>query len=245
MTVIYGMRPVDEAVRAGRRRVRRIWAADTLRPGAQLDGLLETAARSGVAIARVGRAEVTRRAGSPAHQGLVAEADPLPRVELEAVLGALPDRALLMVLDGVQDPQNLGAVMRSVACAGGMAVVVPRDRAVGLTPAAVKVAAGAAEHVPVVEVTNLRRALEQTKRAGVWAVGLQPGAAKGWTEVDLRESTALVLGAECRGLRPLVGRACDHLVSIPMAGAIASLNVAAAAAVALFEVVRQRRVGEG
>jgi 23S rRNA (guanosine2251-2'-O)-methyltransferase len=147
---------------------------------------------------------------------------------------------LVVLLDGVEDPHNLGAVVRSAHALGAHGVVLPRDRAAGVTPAAAKASAGAVEHVAIVRVTNLVRALEELKEAGLWAVGAVPEGERDIASVDLRGPTALVLGGEGQGIRPLVQRTCDHLVRIPMLGRVGSLNASAAAAIALYEAVRQR-----
>jgi 23S rRNA (guanosine2251-2'-O)-methyltransferase len=164
--------------------------------------------------------------------------------ELVALAAAAGEPPLLLVLDGVQDPQNLGALVRSAHVLGAHGVVVPKDRAAHVTPSVVKASAGATEHVAIALVTNLARALEELKAAGVWTVGavVEPGGDEGaapW-EVDLAAPTALVLGAEGAGVRPLVARGCDLRVRIPMAGRVASLNVAAAGAILLYEAARQR-----
>jgi 23S rRNA (guanosine2251-2'-O)-methyltransferase len=148
----------------------------------------------------------------------------------------------LLLLDGVTDPQNLGALVRSAHALGAHGVVLPKDRAAGITPAASKAAAGALEHCPVARVTNLSRALDDLKDAQVWSVALDADADRSLLEVDLTAGTALVLGSEGKGVRPLVRKTCDHVARIPMAGRVGSLNVAAAGAIALYEVARQRRV---
>ena len=169
-----------------------------------------------------------------------------PETQLEEALEAIGDAPpLLLVLDGVTDPHNLGACLRSADAAGVAAVIVPRDRAAGLTPVVRKVAAGAAETVPLVQVVNLARTLRELKERGVWLVGTSDDAARTLYDVDLSGPTALVLGSEGEGMRRLTREACDELVSIPMAGAVESLNVSVAAGVALFEAVRQRRGRKG
>jgi 23S rRNA (guanosine2251-2'-O)-methyltransferase len=212
--IVYGRRPVAEAKR-GRRRVHRVWTnAD-----ADAD-------------------ELTRLAGSPDHQGFVAEVDPYPYADAEALLEA-PD-ALLVALDQVQDPHNLGAVCRSAEAAGASGLVIPERRAAAITPAACKASAGAVEHLPVARVTNLAEWLRRAKGAGAWSYGAEAGAEAPYTQTDLTGKVVLVLGSEGRGLRRRVAETCDLLVSIPVRGRVASLNVAAAAAVFLFEAVRQR-----
>ena len=198
----------------------------------------EVAARS-VHLRHVKRERIEELAPGVVHQGVVARVGPYPYLGLKEILAA-PD-PLILVLDSVTDPRNLGAVLRTADGAGVSGVVIPKDRAVGVTPAAVKASAGASEHVPVARETNLRRALERMKEAGVWAYAAEGGAAPAYTELGLSGPVAFVLGSEGRGVRRLVREGCDGAVSIPMLGAVSSLNVSVAAAVLLFEARRQRR----
>ena len=231
--IIYGLRPVVEALRSKRREVYEI-----LDSVGDKEISSEAAAR-GVPIKRVPRNRVEELARGGVHQGIVARVGPYPYSGLEEILAA-PD-PLVVVLDGVTDPRNLGAVLRAADGAGVSGVVVPKDRAAGVTPAAVKASAGASEHVPVARETNLRRALEKMKEAGVWAYAAEGGVeASVYTDLDLSGPVAFVLGSEGRGVRRLVREGCDGTVSIPMRGAVSSLNVSVAAAVLLFEARRQR-----
>jgi 23S rRNA (guanosine2251-2'-O)-methyltransferase len=178
-----------------------------------------------------------------AHQGVVAIAGEYPYADLEDRLGSAQQAGkppLLLVLDSVQDPQNLGALVRTAHVVGAHGVVIPKDRAVGVTPTVVKASAGATEHVRIATVVNVARALEELKRANVWVAGAVAAGGMAPWEVDLTVPLALVLGAEGKGIRPLVLRGCDLLVKIPMAGRVASLNVGAAGAMLLYEIVRQR-----
>ena len=212
--VVYGKRAVAEAER-GRRRVRRVWRApDT-------DAV-----------------ELTRIAGSPDHQGIVAEVDPYPYADAGAML-AKPD-ALIVVLDRIQDPQNLGAMARSAEAAGATGLVIPSRRSASVTAAAAKASAGAVEHLPIARVPNLAEYLSRAKEEGAWVYGAEANAESPYTQADLTGKVVLVLGSEGKGLRRLVADRCDLVVSIPVRGRVASLNVAAAAAVVLFEAVRQR-----
>jgi 23S rRNA (guanosine2251-2'-O)-methyltransferase len=189
------------------------------------------------------RAELDALCGEPSarHQGVVAVAGELEYLEIEDVLDAIVDKpALLVVLDSVQDPHNLGAIIRSASVFGADAVIIPRDRAVSVTPVVVKASAGATEHMPIAKVTNLARTLEQLKEAGVWTVAAVAGDAQEPWKIDLTGSIALVLGAEGKGLRPLVAKGCDFRAQIPMSGQVASLNVSVAAGALLYEAVRQR-----
>ena len=211
---IYGRRPVAEAER-GRRRVHRIWRAPETPPE-----------------------ELERLAGSPDHQGVVAEVDPYPYADPTRLLEA--DGALVVVLDQVQDPHNLGAVCRAAEVSGAAAVVIPERRAASVTPAACKASAGAVEHLPVARVRNVADWLGEAKEAGAWVYGAEAEAECRYTDVDWTGRAVLVLGSEGSGLRPRVAAACDELVSIPVAGRVESLNASVAAAVILFEARRQR-----
>jgi 23S rRNA (guanosine2251-2'-O)-methyltransferase len=228
---IYGVRPVIEAVRSRRREVFEV--LDAVGNGE----VAEAAAASGVTVKKVPRARVEDLARGGAHQGVAARVGPYPYSDLDEILAA-PD-PLILVLDGVTDPRNLGAVLRAADGAGASGVVIPKDRAVGVTAAAVKASAGASEHVPVARETNLRRAIDRMKAAGVWVYAAEVGGTP-YTGLDLAGPVALVLGSEGRGVRRLVREGCDGAVSIPMLGAVGSLNVSVAAAVLLYEARRRR-----
>lgn len=212
--IIYGRHPVEEAER-GRRRVHRTWTAP-----------------------EVSAEELERLCGSPDHQGLVAEVDPYPYVGARELLGR--DGALLVALDEVHDPRNLGAVCRTAEFAGAAGVVVPERRSADVTAAACKASAGAVEHVAVARTRNLADWLGDAKQAGFWIWGTDAEAQTAPWDVDLRGPTVVVLGGEGKGLRPRVAAACDGLVALPRLGSVGSLNVSAAAAAVLFEAVRQR-----
>jgi 23S rRNA (guanosine2251-2'-O)-methyltransferase len=215
--LIYGRRPVAEAKR-GRRAVRRVWTADDL-----------------------AAAELTRLAGSPDHQGVVAEVDPYPYADPDSLLER-PD-ALVVALDQVQDPRNLGAVCRSAETAGAQGVAIPSRRSAAVTAVACKASAGAVEHLPIARVGNLADWLGRAKDAGAWIYGAEAGAETPYTQADLTGKVVLVLGSEGTGLRRRVAESCDLLVSIPVSGEVGSLNVSAAASVLLFEAARQREAG--
>ena len=214
MDVVYGRRPVAEAER-GRRAVHRVWRAP------------ETDA-----------AELTRLAGSPDHQGVVAEVDPYPYAGADELL-AKPD-CLIVALDQVQDPQNLGAVARSAEVAGATGLVIPSRRSASVTAAAAKASAGAVEHLPIAQVTSLADWLSRAKDAGAWIYGADAAADTMYVDAELTGKVVLVLGSEGEGLRRLVAERCDVRVSLPVRGRIDSLNVSATAAVLLFEASRQR-----
>jgi 23S rRNA (guanosine2251-2'-O)-methyltransferase len=230
--VIYGIRPVAEALRSKRREVYEVLDAVG-------DEVVASAAASRrVRLKRVKREHVEQLAPGTVHQGVAARVRPYPYSGLAEILTTLPDP--LVVLDGVADPRNLGAVLRVADGAGASGVVLPRHQAVGVTPAAVKASAGASEHVRVVRETNLRRALDEIKKAGVWTYAAEGWAAQAYTDLDLSGPVAFVLGSEGRGIRRLVREGCDGAVSIKMHGVVSSLNVSVAAAILLFETRRQQ-----
>jgi 23S rRNA (guanosine2251-2'-O)-methyltransferase len=218
---------VHEALRAGRRPIRHVWAT----PAAAKEPWLR-----GVPLSGADAEAIAERCGSDAHQGICAEAGPYPYVDARELLAG-PD-PLLVALDEVQDPQNLGAIARTAECAGATGLVVLERRSAEVTPAAVKASAGATEHLPIARVTNLADFLDAAKRAGCWAYGAEGGTATPYDSPDY--GGVLVLGAEGRGLRPKVRAHCDVLVSLPLEGRIESLNVSAAAAVLLYEARRRR-----
>jgi 23S rRNA (guanosine2251-2'-O)-methyltransferase len=222
--ILYGRNAVREAQR-GPRRVRQVWAT-------------RGAAREFPGATLADAEEIARRCGSEAHQGVCADVEPY-RYADAAVLLRAPE-PLLVALDEVTDPQNLGAVCRSAECAGATGVVIPERRAAEVTPAVCKASAGAVEHLPVARVRNLADFLAEAKAAGCWCYGAAGGARTSYRAVDWRGGVVLALGAEGRGLRPRVAAACDDLVSLPLRGRLESLNVSAAAAVLLYEILQQR-----
>jgi 23S rRNA (guanosine2251-2'-O)-methyltransferase len=242
--VAYGIHAVRVLLSRHPQRVRRVLLGAG-RDAGRLAEIRALAQRAGVQVGTVDDATLDRLAAGERHQGVVAEVQPRagdPETQLEEALEAAGQAPLLLVLDGVQDPHNLGACLRSADAAGVAAVIVPRDRAAGLTPVVRKVAAGAAETVPLVAVVNLARTLRDLKERGIWLVGTDDAADRTLYEADLKGPVALVLGSEGEGLRRLTRECCDQLVAIPMAGAVESLNVSVATGVALFEAVRQRSV---
>ena len=212
----------------------------------RLSGLLEVAGAAGIAVRRIARKELDKRFPDVRHQGVVATvaaATPeLSEKGLADFLAALAEPAFLLVLDGVQDPHNLGACLRTADAAGVHAVILPRDRASGITAVVHKVACGAVESVPVCFVTNLARTLRQLREAGIWIYGASDAAGQLLYDTDLTGPLALVLGGEGKGLRRLTRELCDYLVAIPMAGQVESLNVSVAAGVLLYEARRQRNI---
>jgi 23S rRNA (guanosine2251-2'-O)-methyltransferase len=250
---VYGIHAVDGLLRSKPRSVQRLWIQQG-RQDKRINALLELAQNKGVPVARQSRKELDALVDGR-HQGVVAEVLPEPQgvqsqggnqwtqKQLLSHLDALQAPALLLVLDGVTDPHNLGACLRSADAAGVDAVIVPKDKSADLTPTVRKVACGAAEVVPFVRVTNLSRALAALKERGIWVYGAAGEAEKTIYDSDLHGSMALVMGAEGSGLRRLTRENCDFLVKLPMAGLVSSLNVSVATGVCLFEAVRQRRFG--
>jgi 23S rRNA (guanosine2251-2'-O)-methyltransferase len=246
-TQVFGVQPVLEALRAGTRPIERVSVADGVQ-GARLQDIMRLARAADVPVRRVPRAELQRLAGMVNHQGVVATIAAARYHGDEELLASLAARVgtddppLAVVLDGVEDPRNLGAIIRTIECAGAHAVFVPERRAAGLTEAAAKSAAGALEYVPVARTTNVARLLDELKSRGVWTVGTSAEAGSDYTEWDWTQPCALLLGGEGEGLRRLVRERCDALVRIPLRGHIESLNVSVAAGVVLYEALRQRTV---
>jgi 23S rRNA (guanosine2251-2'-O)-methyltransferase len=223
--IVYGRNAVREALR-GPREVRRVWAAR------------DEAEWAPAPVERASGEEIAARCGSDGHQGVCAEVSEYRYADAAALLAG--PEPLLVALDEVTDPQNLGAVARSAEAAGATGVVIPERRAAEVTPAVCKASAGAVEHLAIARVRNLADFLAQAKQAGCWCYGAAADAATGYRDPDYRGGVVMVLGAEGRGLRPRVRDACDALVSIPLRGRIESLNVSATAAVLLYEILHQR-----
>lgn len=239
--VIYGIHAVQAALdRHGT--VESLWV-QTGRQDGRVQFLIEAAQAQDIPVRRVLRRQLSDWAHGGVHQGIVAFAKSAARGDqLTEALRGIAGTPLLLVLDGVQDPHNLGACLRTAAAAGVHAVIAPRDRAAGITPTVRKVASGAVERVPFVRVTNLSRAIEFLRDNGIWTVGTDSAAQTAIYDVDLTGPVALVMGGEGRGLRQLTRRHCDYLAAIPLQGGIASLNVSVAAGICLFETARQRSI---
>jgi 23S rRNA (guanosine2251-2'-O)-methyltransferase len=239
--IIYGINPVLEALRAVRVR--------ELRDGERADGrlkqLLAVAAERGVRVRRVAADALERDSRRGVHQGVVAEIDEGADYSIGEIVSGASGAPLIVVLDGIEDPHNLGAILRTADAAGADGVVMQSRRAASRGGVAAKASAGALAHVKIAEVVNVARAVEELKDQGIWTVGLASEAPDSYDAIDLALPTALVLGAEGAGLRRLVRERCDRLASIPMHGHVGSLNVSVAAGVVLFEAVRQRHVGGG
>src|SRR5574340_590167 len=243
MRIVYGVNPVRELLRSGGEGVGELWLAEGGTRGASFAELERLGRAAHATVRAAPRAKLDRLAGTDRHQGVVAGVADFRYADLDQVLAAARESGrppLLVVLDGVEDPHNLGAVIRSALALGAHGVVIPKDRAVGVTPAVAKASAGAVERCPVVRVTNVAKTLEALQGEGLWSVALAADGERALTEVDLTGPIALVLGSEGEGLRPLVRRSCDLTARIPMTGELDSLSVSASAAVALYEAARQR-----
>ena len=230
--ILYGRNPIREALRARRRRVHRVWATR----GAAAEPWLRD-----VEVLGADAAEIAARAGTDAHQGLCAEADPYPYADTAALLEA--PAPLVVVLDELQDPQNVGAICRSAECAGADGVVIPERRSAAVTSAVCKASAGAVEHLEIARVRNVADFLADAKRAGCWCYGAAVDGAVPYLQPDYRGGCVLVIGAEGRGLRPRVASACDQLVALPLHGHVQSLNASAAAAALLYGILQRRNGG--
>jgi 23S rRNA (guanosine2251-2'-O)-methyltransferase len=239
MNWMTGFHAVEEALNAGRPLDRIIIARG--RHGDRIQAVVQLAKSRGVPVRFEERDQIDRLAGTREHQGIAALAAAKPTVELEDLLAAKMERGLLVLLDGVEDPHNLGAIVRTSLAAGAQGVIVPERRAAGLTDTVERASAGALAHLPVARVKNLVRAMEEMKEAGYWLIGLDERAEKSYTDVDLKTSVGIVLGREGEGLHELTRKRCDFLVSLPTMGPVRSLNVSVAAGIMLFEAVRQRK----
>jgi 23S rRNA (guanosine2251-2'-O)-methyltransferase len=245
MHYIYGINAVTEALKARGRAFEWVGMAKE-RHDLRLQRLIEDCRRLSVPVRFVQRTELDRMAGTAAHQGVVAVTSAKQYSGLEDVVAAKRGQySLVVVLDGVEDPHNLGAILRTADAAGADGVVIPERRAAGVTGTVTKASAGASEHLPIAKVTNISRTVEELKDHNIWTVGLDEHGKQTYDSVDYNMDCALVLGAEGKGLHDLVKKKCDFLVSIPMLGKVPSLNVSVAAGVVLYEIVRQRRPQEG
>ncbi|NGZ01783.1 MAG: 23S rRNA (guanosine(2251)-2'-O)-methyltransferase RlmB [Nitrospira sp. WS238] len=238
--MLYGLHAVREALKAANRPLQRVLV---LRTDKQFTDIVQLARSRRIPIHVQPIASLDRLVPSGKHQGVVAVTSAKAYQTEESILARAAQRheaPLLVILDGVEDPHNLGAVLRTAEGAGAHGVIIPERRAAGLTPVVAKVSAGAIDHIPVARVTNISRSIESLKAAGVWIYGVTPSAKKIYTDLNLREPIGLVLGGEGPGIRPGVLQHCDDCVRIPLKGRVQSLNVSAAAAIVLYEAVRQR-----
>jgi len=241
MNVIFGINAVAEALKARGRAFEWVGMAKE-RHDLRLQRLIQECRQSNVPVRFLSRVELDRMAGSGSHQGVVAVTSSKQYSDLDDVISAKRgEHSLIVVLDGVEDPHNLGAILRTADAAAADGVVIPERRAAGITGTVAKSSSGASEYLPVAKVTNIARTLEDLKGKGLWIVGLDERGKQRYDEVDYKMDCAIALGAEGKGLHGLVTKKCDFLVSIPMLGKVPSLNVSVAAGVVLYEVVRQRR----
>jgi 23S rRNA (guanosine2251-2'-O)-methyltransferase len=239
--IVYGINPVLEALRAGRVSVVRVGHR-----GGRVHEILALAAERGIKVQRVDPPMLDRLAGGGVHQGVVADVDSAPiDYSVEELVRSAGGPALIVVLDGVEDPHNLGAILRTADAAGVHGVVIQTRRSAALGGAAAKVSAGAVAHVKIAQVVNIARAIDDLKEIGVWTVGLADDAQTDYDAIDFTVPSAVVVGAEGSGLRRLVREKCDFTARIPMRGHVSSLNVSVAAGIVLFEAVRQRTRGRG
>ena len=242
MNYLTGFHAIEEALAAGRPLDRILIARG--RRGERMEAIVRLAKSRGVAVRFEERHQLDRLAGTREHQGVVALGAAKPVASLEALLQRKTGHGLIVLLDGIEDPHNLGAIVRTALGAGANGIVIPERRAAGLSDTVERASAGALAHLPVARVTNLVRAMEEMKESGYWLVGLDERAPKNYTEVDLKGSIGIVLGSEGEGLHELTRKRCDFLASIPTVGPVRSLNVSVAAGIILFEAVRQRRAME-
>jgi len=243
MSLAFGIHAVEAALKKSA--VSELWVDERQKPNSRLNKVLDLASGSQVKIVRRPREELDQLAQGERHQGVLAHlierAEEVKQEDLMGLLDELDHPPFLLILDGVTDPHNLGACLRSANAVGVDAVIVPKDNAVGMTPVVRKVACGAAEDTPFYQVTNLARTLRELQQAGVWLIGAAGETADDIYQTDLKGPLALVMGAEGKGMRRLTREHCDLLVKIPMAGTVESLNVSVATGVCLFEALRQRR----
>ena len=240
--ILYGIHPVHEALKSGRRDFFRLYVTQEKR-SRRLEQVLAVAEKFHITIKPLKAAQLRAKTRTHQHQGIGAEVTPYPFLDFSTLIGHIDDLEtppLLILLDGVLDPHNLGAVARCALAVGADGVIIPKDRSAPPTPAASKASAGALEHIHLVQVPNLVRAITQLKRMGIWVYGLDMGARKSLFTVQFTEAVALVAGGEEKGIRPLVKRHCDDHLAIPQKGPVGSLNAAMAVTVAGYEIYRQR-----
>jgi 23S rRNA (guanosine2251-2'-O)-methyltransferase len=245
--VLYGINPVREALTVRPGDIHALYLARE-RQEAHTREILSLAGRHGVPVKEVERRELAKLAKTASHQGIVAPAEPYPYRTVEDIVGCWREsgtRLLLLVLDGIQDPQNLGSLVRTGHLFGALGVVVPKDRAANVTPTVAKASAGAIEHTAIAKVVNVAATLDGLKKEGVWIAGACADGDTSLYDLDGTLDLALVIGSEGKGIRPLVRKKCDFAVTIPMEGKIGSLNASVAGAVALAEIARQRRAAGG
>lgn len=233
-SLVYGLNPVREVVATSPGMIATLYVTRGLRAA---EPLIDDASRHGIAVQTVDSSALDRMSAGGNHQGIAARTKPFEFRAIEDVLEAAP--ALVVVLDGITDPQNVGAIIRSTEVLGGGALILPKDRSASVSPTVLRASSGAAVHLPVAQVVNVARGLEQLKAVGYWIVGLDAAGTSGFQELPTSERWAIVIGGEGKGIRPLVARACDFMVRIPVRGRVASLNAAAAAAIGIHELAKK------
>ena len=243
--LLYGRQPVREMFLAERRRVFRLYLSETVKPTAELNEILSMAGKADVMISRLSVRELDALVGDVNHQGIIAAVDNYPYLPfdklLEKITSLNESPPLLLLLDHLEDPQNVGSLIRSAETAGVDGVIIPDRRAASITPAVVRASAGATEHVRVTQVTNLARTIETLKKDGFWFAGLEAtDDAKPHTQTDLTGSLGLVVGSEGSGIKRIIKEHCDYLIKLPLKGKIGSLNAGVSGAIALYEILRQR-----
>ena len=239
MSVLYGINAVAEALKASPEKIERI-CVERGQKSARVQETIELARQSHVRISFEERSWLDRKAEGARHQGILCFAAEMTTFDAEDILAQAKSPGLLVVLDGIEDPHNLGAILRSAEAAGADGVFLPRHRSSALSATVVKASAGAASHIKLARITNLARLIESLKKKGFWIAGLDAGSNKSIWEIDLTVPTALILGGEGSGLHRLVKEKCDYVVSLPIRGTVSSYNVSVAAGMALYELIRQR-----
>jgi len=240
--LLFGVNPVREALR-GSRGVFELYVQSTATDH-RLENILVLAKERGVRVIKREREDLTRMCGSSHHQGMALKVAPFPYSDLEDIISKASERingGFILILDGIQDPHNLGALIRTAACAGADGVIIPKDRACGITSAAEKASAGAVETIPVAQVTNIAQTLESLKQSGYWVYGLAGEAGQSLYSIEFTGSVVIVVGSEGEGIRSLVRKQCDMLMSIPLFGGVGSLNASVAGGIALFEAAKKLR----
>lgn len=241
--IIYGIHPVREALTSPSIQIKKILISSE-HPSPSLQAVIEMAQRRKVPLAFTEKEVLDRRVGRGPHQNVIAIVQETPYASLEEILSRIKQegtQALLLLLDGIQDPQNLGSLIRTGLGCGVHGLIIPKDRAVGITPAVVKASAGATAHLPVARVVNLAATIDRLKEEGIWVYGASGDAKEAIDEIDFNIDLAIVIGGEGKGIRPLIRKRCDRLFSIPMKGPLSSFNAAVSGAMILYEVMRQRR----
>ncbi len=239
--MIYGIHPVEEALKSNLP-IQKIFIS-TERPSPSLQALLAQAQKKEIPVIRTTRESLDQLTQGAIHQNIAAVLEPYHYVDLDEILlrwRREGSKALILILDGIQDPQNLGSLIRTALGCGAHGVIIPKDRAVGITPTVFKTSAGAVAHTSIARVTNIVRSIDRLKEEGIWVYGATGEAGERIYDLDLTINLAIVIGAEGRGIRPLVKRKCDRLFSIPMKGPVSSFNASVSAGMILYEVIRQR-----